>query len=278
MANLGQVFQANQYEPIGEMGALPPDWYQVMITESELKGTKGKDGQYLAVTYTVVNNPKFKNRKVFENLNINNKNPATVEIAMRTLAAICQATGKAQIQDSAEVHNIPFEIKLGIERGGSDDKGNIYADRNSVIGYRAIEGALAVNNPMNPMVSGAPGNFAPTQPAFQPPVQPAFQPPTQVTQAPVIVMTEKAGEATFEQFIAAGWTKELMISEGFAIEQYPQQPAQFQPPAPQAPQAPQAPVGGPPWAGTQAQAPMQQQAAIQQPSPQNANAAPPWAR
>ena len=50
----------------------------------------------------------YKGRKLFDRLNLVNANPVTVEIAQRTLSAICHATGRMQVQDSEELHLIPF--------------------------------------------------------------------------------------------------------------------------------------------------------------------------
>ena len=45
MANLGMNFDSSQVEPnTGPPDALPTDWYNVMITDSEIKKTKAGDG------------------------------------------------------------------------------------------------------------------------------------------------------------------------------------------------------------------------------------------
>jgi hypothetical protein len=42
-------------------------------------------------------------------------NPQTVEIAQRTLSAICHATGRMQVQDSEELHLIPLMADVQVQ-------------------------------------------------------------------------------------------------------------------------------------------------------------------
>ena len=56
-----------------------------------------------------------KGRKIFDQLNLVNPNPTTVEIAQRTLSAICHATGKMQVSDSEELHLIPMSIQVTVK-------------------------------------------------------------------------------------------------------------------------------------------------------------------
>lgn len=310
MAQLGQVFNARSVEPIGEMGALMPGWYQLIISKTEKKGTKSKDGEYIAVEYTVVGNEKFKNRKVFENLNLNNKNQAAVEIAQRTLSALCHATGQFEISDTQQLHNIPFWGKIAIESGGQGDNGQTYNDRNSIIGYKSVNefdgnGAAPGYGAGGPAVGGAPNFNAgnpgnPANPAFnngaapvqqaQAPVQQQapqqFTPPVQ-QQAPVqaqpeFQLTEKCQGSTEKDFIDAGWDREQMVAQGYAVWVQPapvqQAPVQQQQFTPQAPVNTGAPAGQQPaWLNQQPQngqqAPTQQ---LQQPAQANQTANPPW--
>jgi hypothetical protein len=71
-------------------------------------------GQYLYVEIDVLDGP-YKGRKLFDRLNLINANPQTVEIAQRTLSAICHATGRMQVQDSEELHLIPFVADVQVQ-------------------------------------------------------------------------------------------------------------------------------------------------------------------
>jgi hypothetical protein len=73
--------------------------------------TKAGDGKFLKLELQVLNGP-FQNRKVFDRLNIWNKNPQAVTIAQGTLSAICRAVGVLTPQDSSDLHNKPLRCKV----------------------------------------------------------------------------------------------------------------------------------------------------------------------
>ena len=58
--------------------------------------------KYLKVEMDITEG-EFQGRKLFENLNLVNKNDLAVTIAQQTLAEICTAVNKPSIQDSSEV-------------------------------------------------------------------------------------------------------------------------------------------------------------------------------
>jgi hypothetical protein len=107
MANLGTTFDATGVEPAKPFEVLPPGKYTVQIVASEMRVTKDGRGQYLWLELDVLDGA-LQGRKLFDRLNLVNSNPQTVEIAQRTLSAICHATGRMQVQDSEEVHLIPM--------------------------------------------------------------------------------------------------------------------------------------------------------------------------
>ena len=86
----------------------------MVIVDSVERETKAGDGAYLELTLEVVGD-QYKGRKLWDRLNLRNKNEKAVRIAERTLSSICAATGVARPQDSAELHGIPMTIKVGIE-------------------------------------------------------------------------------------------------------------------------------------------------------------------
>ena len=45
---------------------------------------------------------------------MSNPNPLTVEIAQRTLSAICHAVGKLKVSDSPELHLIPMWVQVRV--------------------------------------------------------------------------------------------------------------------------------------------------------------------
>ena len=114
MANLGTTFDATNIEPAKPFEVLPPGKYPAQIVNSETRVTKDGTGQYLWLDLDVLDGP-HKGRKLFDRLNLVNANPQTVEIAQRSLSAICHATGRMQVQDSEELHLIPFVADVQVQ-------------------------------------------------------------------------------------------------------------------------------------------------------------------
>jgi hypothetical protein len=147
MANLD--FDANNVEPSAPMTPIPPDQYEAMITESEMKATAAGTGQRLAMTWTITDG-EFKGRKVWSNLNLDNPNATAVEIARKDLSAICHAVGKLRVSDSAELHNIPCIIHVIVKPGDGQ-----YSPRNEIKGYSSLSGATAPRSTVPPVAKPA---------------------------------------------------------------------------------------------------------------------------
>jgi hypothetical protein len=124
-------FNANMVKPQQSFDALPPGKYEAIITESEMKATKSGSGEYLQLTFEVVNNDEFSGRKLWARLNLVNDNKTAVEIAERELSAICHCVGVLSPQDSEELHDRPLVIDVAQEMGPN---GN---NTNRIKGYRA---------------------------------------------------------------------------------------------------------------------------------------------
>ena len=123
MANLSG-FNANEVEPASTFDPIPAGKYLAAITESEMKPTKNGGGQYLQLTFQILEGP-HKGRNVWARLNLHNANPTTVQIAKQELSAICRAVGVLTPRDSTELHHLPMEINVRVKkRNGSDDFDN----------------------------------------------------------------------------------------------------------------------------------------------------------
>lgn len=135
--------------------AIPAGDYESMVTASEMKSTKDGTGQYLELTVEIQSG-QFQGRRLFDRLNLSNRNPKAVEIAQKQLAQLCHATGVLQVQDSQQLHNRPIVIKVAVkndpERGPS----------NEIKGYKA-KGAAQQAAPFQ-----APRAAAPAAPAAAP--------------------------------------------------------------------------------------------------------------
>jgi len=142
MANLGYTFDATQVEPNAPRELLPPGKYVAQIVKSEMKPTNS-GGEMLEIELDIIEG-EFQNRKLWDRLNLVNTNPKAQEIALRTLSAICHATGKLAVQDSEELHFKPLMVTVKVQPERTDPKsGRTYAPSNVISGYEAINGTPA---------------------------------------------------------------------------------------------------------------------------------------
>jgi hypothetical protein len=181
---------------------------------------------------------QYAGRQVLDRLNIQHPNPVAAEIAYRRLSAYCHATGVIQVQDSQQLHGIPFKARVSVR---TDSTGQ-YEPSNEIKAVKHINEDTGTT-------------AAPAQQGFQAPAQqaPAQQFPQWNIQQP-------------QQAPQQQW------------QQPPVQPApapqQFQQPTQQAPAQGGAPV--PPWMQGQ-QAPAQAAQSAPQAAPA-AGPTPPWAQ
>jgi Protein of unknown function (DUF669) len=149
MANLGTTFDATNIEPAKPLDVLPPGKYPAQIVNSEMRVTKDGMGQYLWLELDVLDGP-CRGRKLFDRLNLVNANPQTVEIAQRTLSAICHATGRMQVQDSEELHLIPLIADVQVQ-----PPKNGYGESNKVR-YLPLDRAAKPATPQPARITPAP--------------------------------------------------------------------------------------------------------------------------
>ena len=126
-------FNAEAIEPQSDFSPLPVGNYTVVITTSEMKPTKPGNGQYLQLTLQVVEG-EYKNRLIFDRLNIQNQNDVAQQIAQKALSSICRAVGVMHPRDSEELHDKVFQVKLGIRPASGE-----YGESNIVKGYSALQ-------------------------------------------------------------------------------------------------------------------------------------------
>lgn len=137
MANLGN-FNANEVEPNTAFDPLPAGKYIACITASEMKSTKNGSGNYLELTFTILEG-EHKNRLAWARLCLNHSNAKTVAIARGELSALCRAVGVMTPRDSAELHNIPLQITIRCKKRA--DTGEL---TNEVRGYAPKSAAAGV--------------------------------------------------------------------------------------------------------------------------------------
>ncbi len=140
----GLTFDASTVAPAVPLEAFPAGNYNVAITDGEVKPTADGSGQRFAFELTVLEGD-FKGRKVWDGLNIKNKNPQAQEIAHQQLSAICHAVGVIKITNVGELLNKPFEAKIGFE-GARTVEDKTYDARNTFKGAKPAGGTVATGS------------------------------------------------------------------------------------------------------------------------------------
>jgi hypothetical protein len=168
-------FRSAGIDPTLGFEVLPAGWYPSRIVKSEQKPTNANDGYYLQLEHEILDGP-HRGKVVVNRLNLWNQNQSAVEMANKTMAAICHVTGVHDVQDSAQLHGIPFMINVAVVPR-KDAPGQ---NSNNVIGYKDMQGnepgkgqhagpAMAPQQPQAQQ-GGFPGQ--PPQPQPQPQPQP----------------------------------------------------------------------------------------------------------
>ena len=194
MAQLIQAFNAQQYDPTQGGGSLPVGRHPVIIESSEVKANKANDGGYLQLNVKLIDGPQTGTTGAYR-LNLYHSNPQTAEIAHRQLSAICHCVGVFNVQDSGQLHNIPFIIEVGLQKGeeaaqkGYTEVKKVF-DINGNEPGKAGQGAPAAQPQQQPAAQGGFGQQQPAQQPQQPQGggawggQPAQQPAAQPQGAP----------------------------------------------------------------------------------------------
>ena len=161
-------FNANNVQPQQVLEPLPAGWYNAQIIDSEAVPTQS-GGTMLKLTLSILDGT-YAGRKVFDRLNIQNANEVAVRIAYERLSSYCHATGRMQIQTSAELHGVPISIKLSvrIDRTGQYDPSNEVRAVQQMVQTGGAPGAAPAQAPM--MAPAA----APAAPPATAPVAPAM--------------------------------------------------------------------------------------------------------
>lgn len=119
MADLGNVVY-NENDLKDDFQPIPDGFYNVMVTESAKTETKTGGNHYLKMTLKVIDGPS-KDRVLFVNLNLWHNGQAkpgklsAKQIAEKELNKIRFATGKLNASDSAQLHGIPFQVKVVVD-------------------------------------------------------------------------------------------------------------------------------------------------------------------
>jgi hypothetical protein len=115
MAQLIQPFNANNFDPTQGVGGLPIGKHPVIIQSSDVKATKANDGGYLQLDLLIIDGPQKGTVGAYR-INLYNASQQAVDIANRQMSAISHVTGVFMIQDTAQLHNIPFVVEVGPQK------------------------------------------------------------------------------------------------------------------------------------------------------------------
>ena len=142
MAALGKTFDATEFETEQrDYTELPNGTYKLEVEDSDVVPTSKGDGVILKTTLSVVEPEQFKGRKLFNNYNLENKNPVAQKIGEEQFASLCRAIGVSSVNDSEDLHFHPFmaQIGLGKPQYEKDGRGNVKNDANDnpIIKYPA---------------------------------------------------------------------------------------------------------------------------------------------
>lgn len=170
-------FDARQVEPTSYAPVPPLADYHVVIVDSEPKQNNAGTGGYLEFTLQILDAGPYQNLKVPHRLNLFHPTQATVEMAYRSLSAICHCVGVFNLQDARQLHNIPFMAKIGPQKD-NPQYANVFAvmDQRGNVNGQAPAGAAA------PVAAAAPPAAAPWAPPAAPPA--AAAPPAWPPAAP----------------------------------------------------------------------------------------------
>jgi len=128
-------FDASQVEPSTAFDPIPAGKYLAAIIDSKFKPTKSGKGEYLELTFQVLEG-EFKGRQLWARLNLKNPNAQTVRIARAELSAICRAVDVITPNDTTDLHNLPLVVTVRCKK--RQDTGEI---TNELRGFAKREAA-----------------------------------------------------------------------------------------------------------------------------------------
>lgn len=149
MANLNG-FDATTVDPNVGFDPIPAGKYLAVITESVMKATKAGTGEYLELTFEVIEGP-YKGRKLWDRLTLKHPNELTVQIARGMLSSLCRAVSVMKPNDSLELHSLPLVLSVSMKnREDTGEPTNVikgYAKRDTATSPQPDTAATNGNTP-----------------------------------------------------------------------------------------------------------------------------------
>lgn len=146
-------FDSSGIDPTNPFEPIPAGRYQAVLVRSEFKVTRNFDGKYLELEFDIDGNvhPDYAGRKVWDRLNLENKNPKAVQMAQRKLSALSNAIGVPKWTNTDELHGRPVSIDVKVRP--ADEK---YDASNDIRWYYAPGQSIPGDNRMPQSVVQAP--------------------------------------------------------------------------------------------------------------------------
>ena len=138
---------------------VPAGDYTAIIEGSDYVPNKAGDGKILKLTYQIIDGP-LKGRKIFNNLNLENKSQKAVEISQQSLNSIMKACNVPTLQDSNQLHNIPMLISVAVKEDAT------YGKQNSINKHTGLSGTTTsapTQTKTTPVNAGVDNNNAQTK-------------------------------------------------------------------------------------------------------------------
>ncbi len=169
----GGPFDPSTVKPAEDFEVIPPGKHTALIIESEVKVTKKGTGRYIYLKMQIVDG-QYRDRPLFDQINIQNPNTQCVEIGLRSLSALARALELAHVEDTDQLLNRVVVAHVKVKDG-----------QNSIRTYSAAEYQQPASTAVTQAVPVAPvaAAAAPTTVAPAVPVSHLAPAPVQ-TQAP----------------------------------------------------------------------------------------------
>lgn len=151
-------FDASTVDPNQPFEVIPAGKYPCQVVASEMRATKDGSGQYLWLELEIIDGD-CQGRKLWDRLNLANSNAQAVEIAQRTLSALCHAVGELHVSDSEQLHFKPLVATVRVRPAREN-----YDASNEIRGYEPMgsgkAATAAAKNAFKPPAAAAPAAAA----------------------------------------------------------------------------------------------------------------------
>ena len=143
------MFNAAEVQP-SSFEAIPTGTYEAVISNSESRPMKSGNGMGFNLEFEIISG-ECKGRKVFAWITFEHRtSPDAQRIGREQLSAICRAVGVTQLNDTAQLHNLPLLIVVALDKNDPT--------RNIIKGFKAVKsvGAGTAAPQAAPQNQGAP--------------------------------------------------------------------------------------------------------------------------